>query len=151
MTTPPYAPPPQPPPVPATPPPPKSSSGCLKWGLIGCGILVVLFAAFCAVMVFFVFGVIKRSDVYKGALRRVQSDPRVIAALGEPVEASFLVTGNVHVDNSGGNAEINFPISGPKQKAKVHAVATYENNQWKYETLTVTPDSGPVIDLNTPP
>jgi Cytochrome oxidase complex assembly protein 1 len=147
MTTTPTA----PPPVPAVTPPPQKSSGCLKWALIGCGVLIALFAAFCAVIVFVVFGAIKRSDVYKGALHRAQSDPRVIAVLGEPIEAGFIVSGNVHVDTNGGNAEINFPISGPKGKAKVHAVATLENGQWKYETLTVTPENGAMIDLNTPP
>ncbi|HEY6136506.1 MAG TPA: cytochrome c oxidase assembly factor Coa1 family protein [Thermoanaerobaculia bacterium] len=142
------------PPVPAaTPPPapPQKSSGCLKWFLVGCGVLIALFAAFCAVLVFVVFGAIKRSEVYKGALHRAQSDPRVIAALGEPIEAGFLVTGNVKVDTDGGNASINFPISGPKGKAKVHAVATLEGGQWKYETLTVTPENGAMIDLNSPP
>jgi hypothetical protein len=137
------------PPVPAATPPQKS--GCLKWAVIGCGVVIALFAAFCAVLVFVVFGAIKRSDVYKGALHRAQSDPRVIAALGEPIEPGFLVTGNVHVDTRSGDAEINFPISGPKQKAKVHAVATLENGQWKYETLTVTPENGAMIDLNSSP
>ena len=150
MTTTPYAPPP-PSPVPAATPPPQQKSGCLKWTVIGCFALVVLAAAFCAVLVLFVFGAIKRSDVYKGALRRVQDDPRVVAALGSPVEAGWVVSGSVHVDNGNGNAEINFPISGPKQKGKVHAVATVENGQWKYETLTVQPESGPLIDLNSPP
>ncbi|HYU25859.1 MAG TPA: cytochrome c oxidase assembly factor 1 family protein [Thermoanaerobaculia bacterium] len=148
MTTTPYV-----PPV-ATPPPaaaPQKSSGCLKWSLIGCGIVVVLFAAFCAALVIFVFGAIKHSDVYKGALARVQNDPRVITALGSPIEPGFLVSGNVHVDTNGGNAEINFPVSGPKAKAKVHASATLEDGKWKYETLTATPEGGAPIDLNASP
>ena len=140
------------PPVPAaTPPPPQpqKSSGCLKWFLVGCGVLIALIAAVCAVLVFGFFGAIKRSDVYKGAFRRAQNDPRVIAALGSPIEAGFLVTGHFNVNSDGGNAEFNFPISGPKEKAKVHAVATLENAQWKYETLTVTPENGARIDLNS--
>lgn len=156
MTTPPYVPPPSPPPtapqpVPAVTPPPQKSSGCLKWALIGCSTLIVLFVAFCAVIVIFVFGAMKRSDVYKGALRRAQNDPRVVAALGSPVEAGWWVKGNVHFDTNGGNAELTFPISGPKAKGTEHAVATYENDKWIYETLTVTPEGGPLIDLNTPP
>jgi len=148
MTTTPYA----PPPVPAATPPPKTSSGCLKWGLIGCGVVTVLFLAFCAVVVIFVFGAMKRTDVYKNALQRAQNDPRVVAALGSPVEGGWWIKGNVHVDtNTGGNAELTFPISGPKGKAMEHAIGTYENNQWKYETLTVQPDGGALIDLNTPP
>jgi len=154
MTTTPYAPPPPPPPpppvVPAATPPPKSSSGCLKWGLIGCGAVIVLFAAFCAVLVIFVFGAIKRSDVYKGALQRAQNDSRVQAALGTPIEAGWFVKGNVNFKGGTGDAELTFPISGPKAKAEEHAVATYDGSQWTYSTLTVTPDGGTPIDLNTP-
>jgi hypothetical protein len=158
MTTTPTVPPPPPPmapppqPVPAVTPPPQKSSGCLKWSLIGCGIVIVLGVAFCAVVAIFIFGAIKRSDVYKGALERAQNDPRVIAALGTPIEAGWVVSGSVHVDNREGNAEINFPISGPKGKAKVHAIATIDEGKWKYETLTVQPEGGGgVIDLNTSP
>ena len=156
MTTPPYEPPPSPPPtapppVPAVTPPPQKS-GCLKWSLIGCSILFVLVLAVCAVVLIFAFGALKRTDVYKGALRRAQDDPRVVAALGSPVEGGLWVKGNIHFDaNSGGNAELTFPIHGPKGKAMEHAVATYENRQWTYETLTVQPEGGPKIDLNTPP
>jgi hypothetical protein len=151
-TTPTVPPPPPPPPVAAvTPPPQKSSSGCLKWGLIGCGIVIVLGVAFCAVVAIFVFGAMKRSDVYKGALGRAQNDPRVIAALGTPIEPGWFVKGNVHLDTSGGNAELTFPISGPKAKATEHAIGTYDGSKWTYETLTVTPEGGAPIDLNTPP
>ena len=63
MTT--YAPPPPATPTaPGAPPPPEKSSGCLKWGLIGCSVVVVLIAAFCAVLVIFVFGAMKRSPVF---------------------------------------------------------------------------------------
>src|SRR5207248_1858515 len=112
MTTPPYVPPPTapppppPPPAPAVTPPPQKSSGCLKWGLIGCGVVVVLIAAFCAVLMIFVFGAMKRSHVYKGAVERAQNDPRVKAALGEPIETGWWVSGSVHVENSSGNAEL---------------------------------------------
>lgn len=149
-TPPPPPPPTQPPVVPAATPPPQKS-GCWKWGLIGCGCLTAAVAAFVVVLVVFVFGVIKKSDVYKEALSRVQSDPRVVAALGSPVEPGFMVTGSVHADTEhGGNAEINFPVHGPKGQAKVRAVATRENDVWKYETLRVTPDGGSPIDLATP-
>ena len=148
MTTTPYV-----PPV-ATPPPaaePQKSSGCLKWGLIGCGVVVVLIAAFCAVLMIFVFGAMKRSHVYKGAVERAQNDPRVKAALGEPVETGWWVSGSVHVDNGSGNAELTIPLSGPKGTGKLHAIATIENGDWKYERLSVKPDSGERIDLLSPP
>ena len=155
MTTPPYVPPPTapppPPPVSAVTPPPQKSSGCLKWGLIGCGVVVVLIAAFCAVLMIFVFGAMKRSHVYKGAVERAQNDPRVKAALGEPIETGWWVSGSVHVESGSGNAEMTIPLSGPKGNGRLHAIATYDGSKWTYETLTVTPEGGAPIDLNASP
>ena len=138
-----------------TPPPAQpaqqKSSGCLKVFLIGCGVLLFLFVAFCAVLVFFFFGAIKKSDVYEQALHRVRADQRVQATLGEPIEPGFWVSGSVHVDaQKGGTADFTFPVSGPKMKAKVHAVASSQGQAWEFTTLEVTPANGPPINVLTP-
>ena len=139
-----------------TPPPPAvqpaKKSGCMKWALIGCGSLLVLGAIFCVVIVVVVFGAMKKSDVYQEALKRAQADPAVIAALGTPIEAGLMVTGSVNVDSSGGHATLDFPISGPKGKATVHAVGTKSGGEkWDYTELTVTPANGAKINLLPPP
>jgi hypothetical protein len=105
-------------PAPGTQPP--KSGGCLKYALIGCGIVLVIAAIAAVILIAVVFGAVKSTDVYKGARNRAESDPRVIAVLGSPVHAGFLVTGKVSVDNRNGTARINFPVSGPKGKADVH-------------------------------
>ncbi len=138
------------PPAPAPPAAPaQKSSGCLKWALIGCGAALVLLVAFVAVLVIVVFGAMKRSDVYRIALSRVQNDPAVTAALGTPIEAGLYVTGKVNLDSTGGHAAIDFPISGPRGKGTVHAVATKSGAGWDYSELTVTPANGQVIKLET--
>lgn len=129
---------------------PQKSSGCLKYGLIGCGILLVIAAIIAVVVIAVVFGAIKSTDVYKGARNRAERDPRVIAVLGSPVHAGFIVTGNVSVNDRSGTAHINFPISGPKGKADVHVEATLDENGWRYSLLTVLPNEGPPIDLLKP-
>lgn len=133
--------------VPPPPAPPAKKSGCLKWGLIGCGSLLVLGAIFAVVLVVVVFGAMKKSDVYQEALRRAQNDPAVVAALGSPVEAGMLVTGSVNVDSSGGHATLDFPVSGPKGKGSVHLVATKSGAGWDYSELTVKPENGQLINL----
>lgn len=151
-----YTPPPPPPPVapqsPVQPVQPAKSSGCLKWALVGCGVLVVLFVAFIAVLVLGVFAVIKRSDVYKESLAKVQSDQRVVAALGTPIEAGWVVTGKVNLDNGKGVADINYSVKGPNDKADVHAVASKEPGQgnWDYSEITVTPSRGSPINVLQP-
>ena len=138
-----------PPPVPGVVPPPKKG-GCLKWGLIGCLVALVIGVLGIAAIVVIVFGAIKSTDAYKGARDQAQRDPRVIAALGTPIETGIWVAGNVNVDNNGGNADFTFPIHGPKGEAKVHAVATRDTSGWHYSLLTVAPRNGPAIDLLKP-
>ena len=135
------------PPQPQGQQPPPKSSGCLKWALIGCSVLFVLGVAFVAVLVLVVFGAIKSTDAYKNARDRAIHDPRVVAALGSPIEAGWWVSGSANVDTNGGHADIKFPISGPKNKATVEAVATREADKWVYTKLQVNPDGGPPIDL----
>ena len=131
-------------------PPAQKSSGCLKVFLIGCGVLIFLGAAFAAALVFIVFGAIKRSDVYREALNRVRADQRVVAAIGEPIDPGFWVSGSMNVNNGKGNADFSFPIKGPRGSAKVHAVASTEGQKWEYSELVVTPASGPPINVLAP-
>jgi hypothetical protein len=133
-------------PPPAVVPPPKKS-GCWKWGAIGCLAVVLLLAIGIGVLMTIVFGVIKSTDVYQEARHRAESDPRVVAALGAPVHAGFWVSGNVDVKNSRGEADISFPIRGPRGKARVYAVATRDRSGWTYTELTVHPEHGAKIDL----
>jgi hypothetical protein len=137
------------PPQPAQPAQ-KKNSGCLKFFLIGCSVLVVLGVALCAVLVFFVFGAIKKSDVYKEALQKVQNDPRVVAALGTPIEDTFWVAGRLSVDNGKGTADFTFAVKGSKDKAAVHAIAAYDGRTWEFSTLDVTPGHAPPINVLTP-
>jgi len=138
-----------PPPPPGAVPPPKKS-GCLKWTLIGCLSIVVLFFIGVAAIVIIVFGAIKDSDVYSGARKSAEQDPRVVAALGTPMKTGIWVKGNVNIDGDGGHADFTFPLSGPKGEARVHAIATRDTSGWHYTELLVTPNNGPPIDLPNP-
>ncbi len=129
--------------------PPKKGSGCGKIAAIGCVVIIVLCIIAGVVIALGVFTMIKKTDVYQQARDRACNDPRVIAALGEPVKPGFIVTGSVSVDTNGGKANVHFPIKGTKGSAKVDAEATYDGTKWTYSKLLVTPDNGPPIDLTT--
>lgn len=138
------------PPPPIQPPPPKTG-GCWKWGAIGCGAALVLLLIGVGIIAMVVFGAMKSTDVYKEALSRAKNDPRVIQAIGSPIEAGFLVTGNVNVNNRTGDADIAFPIKGPRGKGTVHAVAVRESGGWRYTELTAeVPNTPPINLLNSP-
>src|SRR4051812_43209149 len=108
-----------------------------KWVVpVGCGSIVVIILAFAGIVVAAVFGAIRSTDAYRGALHTAQTDPRVISALGTPIKPGFLIGGNVNVENDHGVATIDFPISGPKGKATVHVEGTKEAGRWRYSVLT---------------
>lgn len=126
---------------------PQKSSGCLKWLAIGCVVAIALGAAGIGGVVYFVFGLIRSSDVYKEALQRARSNPQVVAALGQPIEPGWWVAGSINVENNSGQANFKFPIEGPNGEATVQVTATKKGSQWTYSELSVKPEKGPEIDL----
>lgn len=142
----------QPPVAPQQPQPPAKKSGCLKWTLIGCSVIIVLGVAFVAVITLVVFGAIKSTDAYKQSLAKVQSDTRVQTALGTPIKAGWYVTGHVNFENRKGGADIDYPVSGPNGDAKVHVEASKDqpDQPWDFSEITVTPSNGPPIDVLKP-
>jgi hypothetical protein len=129
---------------------PQKSSGCLKWLAIGCVVVLVLGVAGIGGLFYFVFGLIRSSDVYKDALQRAQSNPQVIAALGQPIEPGWWVAGSINIDNSSGHADFLAPIHGPNGKAIIEATARKRTGQWTFSRLRVKPASGLEIDLLSP-
>lgn len=126
---------------------PPKSTGCLKYGLIGCGIATVLLGLVVVVVLGIAVAAIKSTDAYKEARTRATTDRRVIEALGSPVEAGFFVSGNAKVENRAGTAVMTFPISGPKGKATVRAEATLDGEGWHYSILQVERPNAPPINL----
>lgn len=120
-----------------------------KWFVpVGCLSVLVLVAGFLALIVSIVFGVIRSSDVYQEALHRARQSPSVQAELGSPVEAGFLVMGEIKTQNTTGTARIEIPISGPKGSGTITAHAEKSANRWRYSLLEVGfKDSDRRVDL----
>lgn len=134
----PQPPPPSSPPLNVQPPRPGWWSRNWKWFVpTGCLTLFALAAAFVALIVMIVFGAMKSSDAYKIAVTRAKADPRVIEALGAPISEGWFVSGNTNVNGGSGTADLSIPISGPKSKATIYAVATKSAGTWVYSTLAV--------------
>ena len=126
--------------------PPSRSSGCWKGVAIGCGALFLVGVIGMAGLVFFVFSVIKSNYVFTEAMRRAQANPQVTARLGTPIEAGWLISGNVSVKNETGEAHLSIPIHGPRGGAMLYVDAFKKTNNWSYTRLEVE-GGGPPIDL----
>jgi len=103
----------------------------------------------CCVGIFLLpFSLLKWSDPYKMTLERVQKDPKVIEALGEPIEAGWTVSGEVihQMGPPAGTARLDFDVTGPKGKAHVHSEA-----RCAYDVRSSRPEWGLTkVEVTTP-
>jgi len=96
-----------------------------------------------------IFGMMKSSDAYKGAVARAKAAPDVIQALGTPISEGYFISGNINVNGSSGRANLAIPISGPKGDATVYVVATKSVGQWTFQSLIVQIETtGKRIDIS---
>ena len=109
---------------------------------LGCLTAIALFIASIAGVVFFVFGLISKSDVYQHALEQARSSPAVVDALGTPIEPGWYLTGTINVTGASGNADIAIPISGPKGAGTLYASARKRAGLWNYDVLEVALEAG---------
>ena len=131
---------------------PQQQKGCLgrnwKWMLpVGCLGLILVGVAALGGIFFIAMSALKSSDVYKGALERARSNPEAVAALGEPIKDGWLVQGNVDFSGQSGTANLQIPVSGPKNSGKIQARAIFESGAWMYERLDLVVESGETISL----
>lgn len=103
-----------------------------KWVL---GIALVISFVFGSASIILVFRLIGNSEACQLAVREAQSNAAVIERLGQPIKRGLIVTGSVENLETSGHADIVIPISGPKAKGTLYAVATKSAGLWKFETL----------------
>lgn len=104
---------------------------------VGCGVLLGSALLVIFTIVYLVFGVIKSSDVYQSSLARVVTHPEIIATLGQPIEAGWMVSGNIQLSGGSGNADISYRVKGPQGEAKVYVVAKKQADLWNYSLMEV--------------
>lgn len=132
--------------------PPQQQKGCLgrnwKWMLpVGCLGLIFGFVALVGGIIFIAMSAMKSSDVYQGALKAAQTHPAAIERLGEPIKDGWLVTGNVNVNAGGGSANLEIPVSGPKNSGKLYVSAVSPDGSWMYERLDLAVAGGETVSL----
>lgn len=120
-----------------------------KWFVpVGCLGSIALFVGFIVLIMGLVFGMMKSSEAYKGAMAEAKAHPAVQQALGTPIEAGLFVTGNINISGSSGQADLAIPVSGPDGKATIYAVAVKSSGQWTFSDLVVEmKDTKQRIDL----
>ncbi len=101
----------------------------------------------CVATIFFgVSAAMQGSEPYKRALAEAQNNAEVQELLGEPVEAGYLVTGSINLNNDGGDCDIQIPISGPKGSGTLRIRGTRNRGTWEYQEISAS-IQGKTVDL----
>lgn len=88
------------------------------------------------------------SEPYQMGWKEVQEDPRVVQALGEPMELGWLVSGSVSYNNGESNGSYEGTVSGPNGRGDLVVVARQpEGEFWYLQELRVELENGETISL----
>jgi hypothetical protein len=113
-----------------------------KWAVPGgCLVLLLLAVGGAVALIALLMGGMKSSDAYRLGFEQASRSPEVIAAVGSPVKSGWWLTGSIRVSetstDSSGEADIQFPISGPKGQATVRCQSTKSAGRWQVRHLVV--------------
>ncbi len=110
-----------------------------RWKIpLGCLTLLLLLAAFVGGLMGIIAYSFHNSEVFKEAMSRASADSQVRAEIGEPLRQNGFITGQLEVSESTGKANLSIPISGPRGKGAIHAVATKDAGVWRFSELQVS-------------
>jgi hypothetical protein len=109
-----------------------------KWFVpTGCAAILALCAAFVFSMVFFVFSILRHTDIFRDALDKAKANPQVRAELGDPVREGWWLSGTVNTSGPSGDADISIPLKGSRKDGTLYAVAHKSAGEWTYDRLEV--------------
>lgn len=108
-----------------------------RWAIAGI-IVWVLVLGFFVLIFTSVFGALKGSDAYRMSMEEVRASTAVQAALGQPIDTGFFVTGNISLNaDGGGRAQLRIPLKGPRGAATAYSQAIRNAGAWDLRLLIV--------------
>jgi hypothetical protein len=117
-------------------------------------ILLVIFCATIAgigaTFIGIVYGAIKKTDIYKLSLEKIESDKRVQDLLGTPLKDGWMVRGLVDLEGPNGQVDLGFEIYGSHDKGWAQVKANKKDGVWTFEKIelkNITHHKEPVILL----
>ena len=109
---------------------------------------LAIVGGFAAVLMVVLFVILGDSDVSRMAIAAAESNPVVKQRLGAGIKRGFFTSGSIEIDGPSGHADLEIPISGPRGKATIYAVAKKSAGIWKFEALDVAFDeASPRVSL----
>lgn len=124
------------------------TSGCC----LGCVVVPLVLVGVFGAGIFYLF---KSTGVRDEAVERARTHPAVVEALGEPIEAGWMIQGSINIHHEGGDpnepsgeADFSLPLSGPEGEGRLYVRARRFGGEWVYEELSLAVEGrGSPIDL----
>ncbi len=118
-----------------------------RWKLVVAAVVGVMVLGIVALLGL-LFALLGNSDAAKLAIKTAESHPALIERIGQPMQAGWLVTGNIESNPASGQAALVIPLSGPKGAGKLYVEAHKRAGQWQLDLLEFAPDgSADRLDL----
>ena len=115
---------------------------------LGCLGIILVPVGCIAGLALFAFNAVQGSEPYTHALSTARDSDAIRQALGEPIEAGWMSSASIDLNDRSGSARLSIPLHGPGGSAILLVVAERRNGTWVYETLSVEVDAtGERIDL----
>ena len=119
-----------------------------NWAIAGVIVWLVMIAV-AASSFYGVWSAIRGSDVYRGAVERVNASQAAREALGFPIEAGFPM-GSVSVSGPSGEAQLSIPVQGSRASGTLYLQATRSMGRWQYDRIELQVEGREDrIDLNS--
>lgn len=104
----------------------------------GCALVafvLLLVVGIVAALALGVMSLVKSSGAYAEAVSLARKSDEVRAALGEPIEEGWFVTGSVNSSGASADASLAIPLSGPKDAGTLYVEGRKSAGVWRYSVL----------------
>ena len=103
----------------------------------GCLTVILLFVFGIGAIFFGVTKALKNSTPYEYAVDLASNHSDVMEVLGSPVETDGMLSGNISLNNDGGDVDFTIPLRGPNGKGSLVVKGEKIDGEWIYEKLYV--------------
>jgi DNA-directed RNA polymerase subunit RPC12/RpoP len=92
--------------------------------------------------------IFRSSPTFDMAMQMAQSNPKVVAAFGKPLQPGFFFTGNISSSGKQGSANYQFPITGPLRGGELQVQGTLNQDGWRLDVWAVYQQNGEDVSIH---
>ena len=97
--------------------------------------IVAIWLSVCLLAGAIVHVAFNNSEAKRLAIAAATANPELLARLGRPIQVGWWITGSIEVTPGFGTAELAIPVTGPKGKGTVYALAAKSAGIWRLTFL----------------